>query len=149
VGGTLFAGEKEEGTFAYLDMLPGSRWQVWWRKVLTGAVLVIVAVSIFLCVAISGGLIDSRAGLANWLFLAGTLAFISYGWGVLGSVLARSSLAACGVGLAIGTLFGAVLFAFAAGCIELAREAMNLRRYIANDYSAGELAYLGATYSML
>ena len=41
VGGTLFAGEKEAGTFAYLVSLPVPRWKVWAGKICGGAVLVV------------------------------------------------------------------------------------------------------------
>lgn len=149
VGGTLFAGEREAGTFAFLDLLPGSRWRVWWRKVLAGAGLVALAAGVFLAVAAAGGMIDRRTGLTGWLLLGGSVAAGAYGWGVLGSVLARTSLAACGVGLGLALLTGVLVYPVVGVGLAVARRELGLWQYIGTEYSAWELAYLVTGYTLI
>lgn len=149
VGGTLFAGEREAGTFAFLDMLPGTRWRVWWRKVLTGAGLVAVAVGVFLAVSAAGGVLDLRDRQADWLLLFGSVALAAYGWGVLGSVMARSSLTACGVGLALAMLTLFVAYPAAGVALATARQEQSLRAYVGSDAGAWQLAALVAGYSLM
>jgi hypothetical protein len=148
VGGTLFAGEREAGTFAFLDMLPGSRWRVWWRKVLAGAGLVAAAVGVFLAVSAAGGLLDLRSRATGWLMLFGVLASAAYGWGVLGSVVARTSLTACGVGLGLGMLSLGVVYPAAGLALTVARRELGLWRYIGAEYTVWELASLVALYTL-
>ena len=136
VGGTLFAGEREAGTFAFLDRLPGSRWRVWWRKVLTGAGLVAAAVGVFVAVSAAGGILDLRTRQADWLLLFGVLALAAYGWGVLGSVIARTSLTACGVGLGFGMLTLGVVYPVVGIALNVARRELGLRQYIGGESSA-------------
>jgi ABC-type transport system involved in multi-copper enzyme maturation permease subunit len=149
VGGTLFAGEREAGTFAILDMLPGSRWRVWWRKVAAGAAMVAVTAGVFLAVAAAGGLIDRRTGVTGWLLLGGSVAFGAYGWGVLGSVLARTSLSACGVGLVLALLTGVLVYPVVGVGLAVARRELGLWQYIGSEYSAWELAYLVVGYTLV
>ncbi len=149
VGGTLFAGEREAGTFGFLDGLPGSRWAVWWRKTAAGAGMVAVAVAVFLAVAIGGRLIDSRAGLTGWVLLGCVVAYAAYGWGIFGSVLARTSLAACGIGLGVGTLAGCVTFVVLGVGMNAARHEINLRRLVGPEQSVWELASLAAGYTLM
>ncbi|HVK15696.1 MAG TPA: hypothetical protein VM533_02030, partial [Fimbriiglobus sp.] len=149
VGGTLFAGEREAGTFAFLDRLPGSRWRVWWRKVLTGFGLVAVAVGVFLAVSAAGGLLDLRTRATGWLLLFAVVALASYGWGLLGSVIARTSLTACGMGLALGTLTLCVVYPAVGIILTVARRELGLWRYIGNEYTTWELASLVAGYTMV
>ncbi len=107
VGGTLFAGEREQGTFPYLEHLPVPRWRVWLGKVLAGLVLVVIAAGLLFGVAAAVGVIGPRARLPFWGLILITLALAAYSWGALGSAFAKTSLAACGLGLlsAVGLLF--------------------------------------------
>ena len=100
-GGSLFAGEREGGTFIYLDHLPGSRWRVWWRKVLAGGFLAAAAALLLLAAAGAAGQLGgySRAILVGWTLVVLLLAAIGFGWGAFGSVWTQSSLSACGLGL--------------------------------------------------
>jgi hypothetical protein len=149
VGGTLFAGEREAGTFAFLDMLPGSRWRVWWRKVVTGCVLVGVAVGVFLAVSAVGGILDLRTQRTAWLLLFGSVALAAYGWGVLGSVLARTSLTACGAGLGYAMLTLCVVYPVVGIGLNLVRRPLHLGQYIGNEAGAWELASLVTGYTLM
>jgi hypothetical protein len=109
-GGSLFAGEREQGTFTFLDHLPVSRWRVWWRKVLAGAVL---AGGASLALLLAAGLAGQLGGtservLVGWALAVLVLTAVGFGWGVFGSTRADSSLGACGLGLA-GALAAAAL----------------------------------------
>ncbi|HET6575819.1 MAG TPA: hypothetical protein VFG68_19615, partial [Fimbriiglobus sp.] len=129
--------------------LPGSRWRVWWRKVLTGAGLTAAAVGVFLAVSAAGGILDLRDRQADWLFLFGSVALAAYGWGVLGSVLARSSLTACGIGLGLAMLALAVAYPAAGIALTVARKELGLREYIGSESGAWQLAALVAGYSLM
>jgi len=99
VGGTLFAGEREQGTFPYLEVLPVARWRIWLGKVLAGLLLVVVAAGLLFAVAAGVGVIGPSERLPFWALIAMTLAFAAFGAGALGSSFAKTSLAACGLGL--------------------------------------------------
>ncbi len=99
VGGTLFAGEREQGTFPYLELLPVPRWRVWLGKALAGLILVLVAAGLLFAVAAGVGILGPPALLPFWALIAFTLAVAAYSWGALGSAFAKTSLAACGLGL--------------------------------------------------
>jgi ABC-type transport system involved in multi-copper enzyme maturation permease subunit len=102
IGGTLFAGERESGTFLFLDRLPGSRWKLWWRKVLTGLGLASVAALILFATASGLQLLGNSQDVAVWALLIGTLVFGAFSWGCVGSTVAKSSLSACAVGVGWG-----------------------------------------------
>ncbi|MGL6076794.1 MAG: ABC transporter permease [Fimbriiglobus sp.] len=105
VGGTLFAGEREAGTFLFLDRLPGSRWGLWWRKTLVGAVLSAVATIILFVAAVSLGLVGNRPEIVStWGVVMIFVGFTSFSWGHLGSTFAKNSLAACSSGIGLGLL---------------------------------------------
>ena len=105
IGGTLFAGERENGSFLYLDRLPGSRWQIWWRKVVAGIVMASLATVTFVGVSGALGLIGSRDEFAAWVVIAFLLSAFTFGWGAVGSVHARTSLTACGIGIVYAVVF--------------------------------------------
>ncbi len=105
IGGTLFAGERENGSFLYLDRLPGSRWRIWWRKVVAGIVMASLATVTFVGVSGALGLIGSRDEFAAWVVIAFLLSAVTFGWGAVGSVHARTSLAACGIGIVYAVVF--------------------------------------------
>ncbi len=151
VGGALFAGEREAGTAVYLEQLPASRWAIWWRKVAIGVVLVAVATAILLAVSVTVGVLSLTApgGFLAWVMLIGTVALAAYGWGVFGSVLARTSLTACGLGLALGTSLGCVVYVALALGFRLARDQYGLRTYRGGDQNAWVLAFQVAGYVMI
>jgi hypothetical protein len=108
-GALLLAGEVEEGTLSFLDLLPCSRRQMWWTKALTGSCLVaanvIVLASVFAALGIVGGAVEAIVSLAA-LAAAGT---IGIGWGAFFS--ARGDTVMQVIARAIG---GQLLFGFAA-----------------------------------
>lgn len=151
VGGALFAGEREAGTFVYLDQLPVTRWAIWWRKVAIGVVLVAIATSILLAVSVAVGVLSLTApgGFLAWVMLIGTIAFAAYGWGVFGSAFARTSLTACGLGLALGTFFGCLTYLVLAIALRIAREQYQIRTYRGGDHNAWLLAFQIVGYAMI
>ncbi len=107
VGGTLFAGEREQGTFPYLEILPVPRYRVWLGKSLAGLALVLIAAGSLFAVAAVVGVVGPPARLPFWALIIGSLATAAFSWGSLGSAFAKTSLAACGLGLlsAVAMLF--------------------------------------------
>ena len=103
VGGTLFAGEREQGTFPYLETLPVARWRVWLGKVLAGLALVAVGGGLLFAVAAGVGVVGPPGKLPYWALITLSLAFAAFGAGALGSSFARTSLEACGLGLLVST----------------------------------------------
>jgi len=99
VGGTLFAGEREQGTFPYLEQLPVPRWRIWLGKVLAGLVLVLIASGALFAVAAGAGVVGPTSRLPFWALMTISLALAAFSWGTLGSAYAKTSLGACGVGL--------------------------------------------------
>lgn len=105
VGGTLFAGEKEAGTYAFLTLLPVPRWRIWVGKMSAGAVLVLMAAVVLFAVAAGVGVVGPPRTLLGWAVGTAALALAALSWGAVGSMYARNSLAAAGLGVAFG-LFG-------------------------------------------
>ncbi len=107
VGGTLFAGEREQGTFTYLELLPVARWRTWLGKVLAGLALVLVAASLLFTVAAAVDVVGPPERLPFWGLITLTLAVVAFGAGALGSAFTKTSLAACGLGLlsSMGLIF--------------------------------------------
>ena len=103
VGGTLFAGEREQGTFTYLELLPVARWRTWLGKVLAGLALVIVSASLLFAVAAAVDVVGPPGRLPFWGLITLTLAVVAFGAGALGSSFTKTSLAACGLGLLSST----------------------------------------------
>ena len=108
-GGTLFAGEREAGTLTFLDHLPGTRLGVWWRKMTAGAWLAAVSGAALFAAAFALGLLGARENLLGWAFLTAAVTLASFGWGALGSTLARTSLAACGFAVVLGLVAAVVV----------------------------------------
>ncbi len=107
IGGTLFAGEREQGTFPYLEILPVPRYRVWLGKILAGLALVLIAAGSLFAVAAVVGVVGPPARLPFWALIIVSLAIAAFSWGSLGSAFAKTSLAACGLGLlsAVALLF--------------------------------------------
>ena len=106
VGGTLFAGEREQKTFGYLDRLPATRAAVWPRKMLPGAVLTAGATLGFLVAGAAFGVLGGQKEVAVWAIVLAALAAGSLGWGSVGSVRSSTSIGGCGAGLVYAGLFG-------------------------------------------
>lgn len=99
VGGTLFAAEKENGTDTLLALLPVRRRAVWLGKMLAGAALVLGVSVVLVGVAAVARLLGPLDLLPLWGIGLPGLALATFAWGSVGSVLARSSLAAAGLGV--------------------------------------------------
>jgi hypothetical protein len=132
VGATLFAGERESGTFTFLDMLPGSRWSRWWRKTVIGTVLMLIPVVAFAMTGFALGILGGGVTAFGWLLFVLVLAMIAFGWGSFGSVFGKTSMAACGIGLAGAGV--AVVVAFIASSIVVA---LNREVFHAVEYERG------------
>ena len=117
VGGALFAGEREAKTLTYLDQLPGSRAAVWRGKVAAGLLLVGGAEAVLAGSAMGAGLLGPASTYPLWAVALGGLAYLSFAWGAVGSVHARTSLAACGQGAAYSLLF--LILAFLSSSVGL------------------------------
>ncbi len=117
IGATLFAGEREAGTFPFLDRRPATRWQLWWRKVAAGLALAAVPASGYFVTALVAAPIDG-GGVLSLLFGGGT--YFGFAWGCVGSVLRRTALGACAVGQAIGVAVVGVAIGFGAIVLEVA-----------------------------
>ena len=88
IGATLFAAEREAGTFPFLDRMPLTRWQLWWRKVAVGLALTALTAVVFF---VASRLVAQDASQeAAAIFGAGTL--YGFAWGCVGSVLRRTAL---------------------------------------------------------
>lgn len=103
-GGTLFAGERENGTATFLDTLPVYRAPLWLAKLIAGFVLTAGLSLIITLAAAVLGLIPSWSSVAA----LGIYTALAYAWGVLGSTWTRSTLAAVGVSV-LAALVAAVL----------------------------------------
>lgn len=147
VGGTLFAGEREAGTFLFLDRLPASRWAIWWRKAIAGTIMIVPAGLILGTTAGGVGALGSER-IEPWLILALILTVMAYGWGMVGSVMMRSSLAACGIGLAMAGLAACTLYAVFAIGLKFAREEFDLLPRTASRDSAWQSALIFMTYAV-
>ncbi len=127
IGATLFAGEREAGTFAFLGRLPATRWQIWWRKVVVGLVLAAVPAVGYCVTARLTGLIDGPDADKQAALLFSVSAFFAFAWGAVGSVLMRTSLGACAAGLLAGVLGVGAIAAVLALALEVARELLGIR----------------------
>ena len=112
VGGALFAGERENDTFHFLEQLPANRWRVWRAKMIAGFVLVVIVAMALLMAALFAGVFGSGPMQMMWVFWGLVLAVGAFGWGTFGSSFSNSTLAACGLGLMFATLVGMVVFPF-------------------------------------
>ena len=110
IGATLFAGEREAGTYAFLDRLPGSRWRIWWRKLVVGVLLAAVPAIGYFVVARLTGLISGPQADGQAALLFGAVTALAFAWGTLGSAWMRTSLGACAVGLALACITAVVIY---------------------------------------
>ena len=112
IGGALFAGERENDTFHFLEQLPANRWRVWRAKMIAGFVLVVMVAIALLMAALFAGVFGSGRLQMMWVFWGLVLAVGAFGWGTFGSSFSNSTLAACGLGLVFATLVGLFVFPF-------------------------------------
>ena len=112
IGGALFAGERENDTFHFLEQLPANRWRVWRAKMIAGFVLVVIVAMALLMAALLAGVFGSGRLQMTWVFWGLVLAVGAFGWGAFGSSFSNSTLAACGLGLVFATLVGLFVFPF-------------------------------------
>ncbi len=127
IGATLFAGEREAGTFAFLGRLPATRWQIWWRKIIVGLVMATVPAVGYCVTARLTGLIDGPDADIQAALLFSVSAFFAFAWGTVGSVLMRTSLGACAAGLVLGVLAVGVIAAVVALGEAIASELLRIR----------------------
>lgn len=148
-GGTLFAGEQEAGTLSFLDRLPGTRLGVWWRKVLTGAWLAVVSGGVLFAGAAALGLLGPPQDLLGWAFLTAAVTLASFGWGTLGSTLARTSLAACGFAAVLGLLAGVVVMPAFMLLIGAVKRLTNGYLTATEEYGVMEYALMATSFTMI
>jgi hypothetical protein len=104
-GAMMLAGEREGRTLAFLDSLERRRAHLWIVKV--GTALLLTLAQALVLAGLAGGLgASERLGFrGGWLVLAVICGWVGVAWGLLGSALNRSVLAAAGVAviLLLGT----------------------------------------------
>jgi hypothetical protein len=127
-GGMMFAGEREAGTLAFLDMTAGERFTVWRTKAVAGAVLTVAQTLVLLAVDLALGL--SRAGGDFWGWVAELFVFAlsAYAWGLCASALCRTTLGAAGLGalFLLASWFLIAVLAFGVAMIKRSIEGVEL-----------------------
>jgi hypothetical protein len=103
-GAMLLAGEQEAGTQTFLDTLPALRRQLWFAKLLSGAALVVLQALLLAGVAYGLGLRAEALRPEQWFWILPAAGLEALAWGMLGSALCSSVLAA--VVLSAVLLFG-------------------------------------------
>jgi ABC-type transport system involved in cytochrome c biogenesis permease component len=101
VGGTLFAGEYENGTAGFLMHLPAARRRLWVAKILSGLALTAAMTITLASVALAAG-VFSGSPYAAWMIWLLEIGIASFAAGAFGSAGTRQVLPACGVGIAVG-----------------------------------------------
>ncbi len=144
VGGTLFAGEREQGTFTYLELLPVARWRTWLGKVLAGLALVIVSASLLFAVAAAVDVVGPPERLPFWGLITLTLAVVAFGAGALGSSFTKTSLAACGLGLLASLALIFLLYPICAIGVQVYDKAANT-----TTVKHAEYALLGTLFGLM
>jgi hypothetical protein len=108
-GGMLLAGECEEGTQVFLDVLPSTRQQLWFGKVLAGAVFVLLQIVVLAGVAEVQAFAPSRKPIEGVVVLA-FCGILGFGWGILFSAVSSNVLRAIGLAILVQLLAGPLLF---------------------------------------
>jgi len=112
-GAMMLAGEKESSTLPFLDYLEGRRARLWTTKVLTGVILTLAESLLLAGLATGLGTGQPKAGFpGGWLVLATVFGLAGFAWGLLGSALSRSVLAAVGAAavlLVVAVPFGIMI----------------------------------------
>jgi hypothetical protein len=107
VGGTLFAGEFENGTAGFLMHLPATRRRLWSAKLVAGIALTLGMSLVLAAVSYGAGVFTGSKPLAwaLWFCVLGLAAFAA---GAFGSAAVRQVLPACGIGIAAGPTVAAL-----------------------------------------
>ncbi|HWG41683.1 MAG TPA: ABC transporter permease subunit, partial [Gemmataceae bacterium] len=116
-GSILLAGEREEGTMTFLDMLPIRRLQLWLLKCLIGVVLFLGQVAVLTGFLIGLGVgadVWQTALVVLWMVLAG---LIGMSWGLLFSARGESVIGTIGLALGGYILSGFVLGILSVPCV--------------------------------
>lgn len=103
-GAMMVAGEEEGRTQTFLDILPASRTRVWITKLLMGGLFTLAYALVVTGVLAALGLTEASALPSGWQLALPLVALETCGYGLFGSVLARSVLAAVGWALVPVTL---------------------------------------------
>src|SRR5437588_818223 len=77
-------------------------------KLAAGLVLAAAAGAALIAEAAALGALGPPPGAAGWAVWSGMLVLAAFGWGAFGSVLARSTLTACGIGAVTAPVAGGV-----------------------------------------
>lgn len=110
IGGTLFAGERENGTYSFLEQLPLRPRGLFRAKVGAGFLLTSFTSIVLLGVGTALGVFGSIKDATTWWALGYATSLGAFGWGTFGSATTRSTLAACAFGLLVGTAISMVSF---------------------------------------
>jgi hypothetical protein len=100
-GGMLLAGERENHTLSFLDILPVRRAELWWGKCLVGVLLVLTQAVVLAGLTIGLNLYSGPLDLALALLMLACWGLIGLAWGLLFSADGHNVLLV--VGLAIAT----------------------------------------------
>ncbi|QEL16996.1 hypothetical protein PX52LOC_03972 [Limnoglobus roseus] len=119
IGGTLFAGEKENGTLDCLEALPANRMRLWWGKLAAGVVMATVAGIALLAAGTLIGALGSGSKV-GWLMWGMVLVYVAFGWGTFGSTITESTLAACAIGLLCAVVIGTPVFTVVISALRMA-----------------------------
>jgi hypothetical protein len=126
IGGALFAGEAEAGTRGYLEALPASRWRLWRGKMVAGLALTALAGGVLIGEAAALGALGPSRTIPGWAFWSAGLILAAFGWGAFGSVLSRSTLTACGLGVMTAPVAGGFFLAASSLAADLVDQVVNI-----------------------
>jgi hypothetical protein len=101
VGGTLFAGEYENGTAGFLLHLPAARRRLWVAKILSGFALTAAMTAALANVAMAAGVFAGTPNAA-WIIWLLEIGIASFAAGAFGSAGTKQVLPACAAGIAVG-----------------------------------------------
>jgi hypothetical protein len=113
-GSLLLAGETEENTQCFLDLLPSTRWRLWFGKVVIG--LALITAQILTLVAFDYVLLRERFDQRQTTFEGAGLVyfgFLGYGWGLLYGSKAATVLSAIGRAVVMQLVTGIALYVIA------------------------------------
>ena len=145
IGASLVANERENRTATFLELLPVPRSRLLLGKAMAGVVLAVPIIgSLFLAAAVSGVI----GPMGTWPLWGGGIVFLGLtmtAWGLFGSTLAKSSLAAAAWGAIAAVVFApmaAVVF-FLANVLLFV-----VRRTGSGPVQLNETFFLGLLFAM-
>jgi hypothetical protein len=95
-GAMMVAGEQEARTQTFLDTLPASRFRLWVTKLFMGGLFTLAHALVVTGTLVALGLTEVSSLPAGWQVALPLVALEAFGYGLFGSVMARSVLAAVG-----------------------------------------------------